>query len=33
MRRADIIAVVIGGPLFAVALVALFFVGTLVLGG
>lgn len=33
MSRADVIAVVIGGPLFALSLVALMVVGGLVLGG
>lgn len=33
MTRADILAVVIGGPLFAFALVALLLVGGAVLGG
>lgn len=33
MSRADIIAVVIGGPLFALSLVALMVIGGLVLGG
>ena len=33
MSRADIIAVVIGGPLFALSLVALMVVGGAVLGG
>ena len=33
MTRADIYAVVIGGPLFALSLVALMVVGGAVLGG
>jgi hypothetical protein len=33
MRRADILAVVVGGPLFALSLVGLMVVGSLVLGG
>ena len=33
MSRADILAVVIGGPLFALSLVALMVVGGAVLGG
>lgn len=33
MSRADILAVVIGGPLFALSLVALMVIGGLVLGG
>lgn len=33
MTRADILAAVIGGPLFALSLVALMVVGGVVLGG
>lgn len=33
MSRADVIAVVVGGPLFALSLVALLVVGGAVLGG
>lgn len=33
MSRADIIAVIVGGPLFALSLVALMTFGSLVLGG
>ena len=33
MSRADVIAVVVGGPLFALSLVALMVVGGLVLAG
>lgn len=33
MTRADILAVIVGGPLFALSLVALMVVGGAVLGG